>query len=294
MRATKILLAAMIMVGLSATSTTGGTIKTIIDGLGHHDEHFSDRSWERVIDLDGDLHLSAGDILEGVFDFESVGKEGGVLSVDRTSVGRTDPVEATGYFSLKVQSVTPIGGPVPFYAIQFGPEITFEQSYGTGAMAVAFEGAGLTNNFDASKPIPQAILDATDGVHLVTLGFTGAAGESWAAGAQTNNLAAAAASGSFAFGFFQANLNRVFSPGPGLQNDFWSLQIPKSQPNLVLGGATEFSVNGQLYGTRGGSFFPLSNSADVLFEVVPEPSTLVGLLMGALALAGYAWRRRKW
>ncbi|MHC4176471.1 MAG: PEP-CTERM sorting domain-containing protein [Planctomycetota bacterium] len=290
MRAAKLLLAAMIMVGLSATSAPGGTIKTIIDGLGHHDEHFSDRSWEQVIDVDGDTFISAGDILEGVFDFESVGREGGVLGADRTSVGRADPVAATGHFRLSVVSVTAIGGPVPFYAIEFAPETTFEDRYGTGAMAVAFEGTGPTNNFDATKPIPQVILDATDGDHLVTLGFTGAEGESWAAGAYTNSLAEAAGAGSFAFGFFQANVNRIFSPGE--QNDFWSLEIPKSQTNLALGGATEFSLNGQLYGTRGASF-PLSNSADVLFEVVPEPSTLIGLLMGALALAGYGWRRRK-
>jgi hypothetical protein len=296
MRGAKAFFCAAIVVSLSIAPSDAGTIKPLIDGLGIHDEHFNDITWERVIDVDNDTFISPGDILEGVFDFESFGKKGGTIGIDRWSVGRaaSDTVEATGYFSLQVVSVTPSGGLFPFYAVQLGPDPGFEATYGQGAMAVAFEDAA--KNFNAGLPVNQVIANAKDGTHLVTVGFTGAGGapgpgEMWGAVAQTNSIAAAQVP-SFAFGFYQANLNRVFSAG--FQNDLWSLQIPQVQPNALLGGFTEFSLNGQLYGAGPASTLPVSGSTEVLFTVIPEPSTLVGLLMGAFfALMGYAWAGRK-
>lgn len=290
MRTSRVVLAVTVMVCLFAASAHGGTIQLFLSGLGAQDDSFSDFSWERVIDVDGDTLISANDILEGVFNFESVGVEGGTAGVNRMRIGRSDPVEATGYFKVKVQSVTPVGGVL--YDIVIAPEPSFESVYGTGAMVAAFEGAGPTNNFDATKPIPQAILDATDGLHLVTLGFTGAPGEGWRAAGATNSILGAQLFGNSAFGFYQASLNTIVTPG--MANDLLSLPLAKAEPSpFVPGTFTEFTVNGQLKGTKSGSTFPLSNSSDVFFTVIPEPATLVGLLTAALALMVGGWIRRK-
>jgi len=296
MCARKTLLCVAIVVGMFAASASAETVRPFINGLPvPHNEHFNDFSWERVLDNNLDGLISAGDTLEGVLDFESIGQEAG-SGANRLSVGHPgDPVEVTGYFRLAIQSVTNLGIPAfPFYAVQLGPDPAFEATYGQGALAVAFEDAA--NDFSAGLAIPQLIANATNGTHLVTLAFTGAGGtpvlgEAWVAGAQTNSIALSQAYGSAAFGFYQANVGRILSPG--LANALWTVPITQSQPSpFVPGTFTDFSVNGQLYGSRSGSTLPLSDSAEVFFTV-PEPATLVGLLMGALALLASAWVGRK-
>jgi hypothetical protein len=295
MRASKTLLCVTIVVGLFAASASGGTIKTFIDSLGAHDEWFNDLSWERVIDSEppGDPDhgvVSPGDILEGVFSFDSIGEN---ATSNRMFVGPTsDDVELTGYFRLEVTGIQSFGG--LFYKVDLGPNSTFESEYGTGAMAVAFEDDG--RNFDPSLPTAnQIIATAKDGTHLMTLGFTGSPGEGWAAVAVTNSILGAQAFGNNSFGSYQANLNRLLGEGGELA----ALVIPKSQVSPWFSPpagplySTEFSLNGQLMGSQPGSTFPLSDDTNVFFTVVPEPSTLLGLLMGAFALMGYAWAGRK-
>jgi hypothetical protein len=299
MRVTKVLLSATIVVGLFAASANGETIKQFIAGLGVHPDHFNDFSFERILDNDDSFTISEGDVLEGVFEFESVGLEGGsIASGDRWSVGRGDNREVTGYFRLLVLDPPYLVGTIPFsiYAINLGPDGDFEAEYGEGAMVALFDDD--TPDFDpTTTPVSDLFDDAKDGIHLATLGFTGAGGEAtggegWGAAILYSlDIDDAEDAGKSAFGMYQANLTRIETTG--LDNELLDLEIPESQASPYDTGDTEFALNGQLYGGVPGATLPISNTIDLFFYVTPEPSTLVGLLMGVLTLAGCACIRRK-
>lgn len=274
------------MAAVLAGPVNGDTVSTFVNGLPMpHHEHFNDFSWEQIVDVGGDGIVGPGDILEGVFDIESIGMEGGSVGVNRLSTGGSgDAVEATGYFRALVTGKTllgpnPAAGPWRF---DFGPDPLFEDIYGQGAMVAAYEDPN--NDFDATQPnIAQLIGTATNGLHLVTLGFTGQRGEGWYALVLTDSIPGAAGFGSSAVGYYQANLNRISSPG--LQ-----VQVAQAEPSSFAPGTfTEFSINGNLYGTASGASLPLSDSAEVFFTVVPEPATWALLVLGAACLL--FWRR---
>jgi hypothetical protein len=276
---------------LSSPGANADTIATYINSLPlPHDEHWNDFSWEHIIDQGEEGVIDPGDVLEGVFNFESVGVLGG--NGNRMSVGSSgDNVELTGYFRLKVEGVGGgAGGLFDPVTLSFGPDPVFEDIFGDGAMAAAFEDP--SKDFDASLDLDDLIDSATNGTHLVTMGLTGSAGEGWAAVVLTDSIGAAASFGSSSFGFYQANLNRIITEGG--DNALSAVEISQTQESLFEEDTyTDFSVSGQLYGTASGATLPISNSTDVFFTAVPEPSTLTLLTLSAFGLLAYAWQRQK-
>lgn len=274
---------------LCCSPAAAETVSPFINSLPMpHHEHFNDFSFEHVIDANANQVVDQGDVLEGVFDFESIGMEGGLAGTTRLSTGgATSPVEVTGYFRILVTGKTLLGlnpavGP---WLFDFGPDAVFERTYGPGAMVAAYEDPA--NDLDASLPLANLITTATNGTHLVTLGVTGEPGEGWQALVLTDSIPGAAAFGTSAVGFYQANVNRISSPG-------LAVQVLKAEPSLFAPGTfTEFSLNGQLYGTTSGASLPLSNTTEVFFTVTPEPSTIILLGSGALVLLVLVMRRRR-
>jgi len=289
------LLIVALLVPVASAASISATTNFISALPAPHYEHFNDFSWEQYVVDNGpdgtgpaDGLLNVGDVLEGIMDIESIGVQAGTVGVDRLGTGDTGEVEVTAYFRLQVIGTGMNGTD---YVTVFGPDPGFEATYGNGAMAAFFEDA--TNNLDVSTTA-SGISTATDGIHLMTLGFAGLDGEGWESLTSTDNVITAAQTGpGTSFGSFSANLNQITSPG--LANDMADLDISFSKTSFYGNGSpTQFAVNGQLYGAATNTEFPLSNSADTFFQVVPEPSSLVLLTVfgGLFAACGLRRSRR--
>ncbi len=277
MKYMKMIFAVAAVMAFTAGSVKAGVVGSFVGGLGAHVEEWNDRSFETVIVGGADGSLDVGDVLFGIAQIESIGD-----ATTRLTTNSSAPTEVTAIFSAQVTSKVALGG--GFFLFEFDPFAGFEAVWGDGAMAAFFE--DTPPDFSELGTLAASVATAADGLHLLTIGFAGEAGEAWTATANDDTAAA--------LGSFFASLNRIISPG--FANDLAGLDIAVSQASILGGGLlTQFFLSGQVFDNRdsnSNTTWPIRDSADLFFEIVPEPASIVAWgLLGAVGLV-VGYRRR--
>jgi hypothetical protein len=236
-------------------------------------DHHNDSSVEYLsTDLNGNHMAEAGDVFTGMFIVETVGDNSGTIGAGtRLTTNGALGYEITGIFSTQIISVTPNGSNFDYV---FGPDPTFEATYGTGAMAALFFDSTPDYNPNLATA-PLSLATASNGTLQASVGFAGLPGEGWTASTTTQDVTALPPGISANGNNYAANLNYI-----GVLGDYFAdLDIAFAQPSAFTPGAfTQFSVNGQVFGNGSSTPFPVGDSTDIFFQTngaVPEAASLL-------------------
>jgi len=311
----KSLLLGLLIAGVSAGTSFGGSILSIITNPGGP-QLWSDNSGDFLFNrAGGATTVDVGDVLIGQFAINTVEYLGGGGTI---AVGSGANNEMSGAFAIEVLSATPqLGGGYDFVfgptsalsradialaypgAGNFGPELS---SWSAGSMAAMFDDP-LQDYERENVPRITAIASAINGTKLFEAGFTGGIGvngapgpdglgEGWIANAISNDISIV---GSVPLPGIGGGLNLGVNTIPGTVNP--ALVFIAVPTIFGVGGMADIFGSGSLLGI-GGATTAYDSFNDVNFvanvSAVPEPgSLLVWGLAAGFGMIGGVRRRRK-
>ena len=272
-----------------AVAAAGHTEAALINGAFDPGvNQIQDTNYERLIkdaaNMGGAKIVEANDVFEGIVNFETVNGTGigsGVLQFP----GPGSSYQLTAYFKLKVLSVTETAPMSGLYDIVFGAGFadgsTVIELYENTAVVAA-------TAFDPSDTAAGGIARATSGTLLSTIELDAMAGDYVVALSALKDLSLLplAGQGSFSYG-----LSLDTNPG-GLSVS--TVSQGGGVLSEVSGLLHDFVGSGSLKKTSTGVHSDWMVQTDVTVNfMVPEPASMTLFAIGALAVGGCGYRRRK-